>query len=144
MTRILTIALLLLPLMTLAQGKIFTTNDGAIRGYDPVAYFTEGKPVAGKKEFSLTWMEATWYFSSQQNLETFKANPEKYAPQFGGFCAFGVSRGYKVKTEPEAWTIIDGKLYLNYNLDVQKEWSKDPSGYILKANGNWLELKDKN
>jgi YHS domain-containing protein len=122
---------------------VYQTSDGAIKGYDPVAYFTDQKPVKGKKEFAYRWQEATWYFASREHLELFKASPEKYAPQFGGFCAYGVSRNYKVKIEPEAWTILEGKLYLNYDLDVSKTWNKDAAGYIKKANANWATLKDK-
>lgn len=126
-----------------AQGLIFQTSEGAIKGYDPVAYFTQSKPVKGKKEFSVSWQGATWYFSTAQNRDLFKSTPEKYAPQYGGFCAYGVSRNYKVKIEPEAWTIYEGKLYLNYDLDVSKDWNEDKPGYIKKANANWVTLKDK-
>ena len=95
--------------------EIFSTSDGAVQGYDVVAYFTESKPVKGTKEFTVYHSGESWYFSSAENLKTFKASPEKYKPQFGGYCAYGMSRGYKAKTDPEAWTIVDGKLYLNYN-----------------------------
>ena len=126
-----------------AQGPIFKTEDGAIRGYDPVAYFTEGKPVKGLKSFSHSWKGATFYFSSKKNLDLFKTNPQKYAPQFGGFCSYGVSRDYKVKSEPDAWTIVDGKLYLNYNTEVMSTWRKDTEGYIKKAKANWVALENK-
>jgi len=124
-----------------AQSEVFATSDGAIHGYDAVAYFTEGKPVIGKKENSFVWKEEKWYFSSQKNLKTFKSNPEKFAPQFGGYCAYGMSRGYKAKTDPDAWSIIDGKLYLNYNLDVKKIWSEKQSEFIEKATQNWPSVK---
>lgn len=126
-----------------AQGSIFSTEDGAIRGYDPVAYFTDSQPVKGNPEFTWIWNEVTWYFKSAENREQFKANPEQYAPRFGGFCAFGVSRNYKVKSEPDAWTIIDGKLYLNYNTEVQKKWLQDKETYIQKAESNWVSLEKK-
>jgi YHS domain-containing protein len=113
--------------------EYFITDKGAINGYDPVAYFEENKPVKGNEKISLKWKEAEWYFASQKNLELFKANPEKYAPQYGGYCAFGMSRGYKANTLPEAWTIADGKLYLNYNLDVRTEWSKKQKEFINKT-----------
>jgi YHS domain-containing protein len=142
MKSLLIIVLLITPAILFAQRKVFVTDDGAIRGYDPVAYFTDKKPVKGDKTFSLNWNDATWYFKSKENLEKFKASPEKYAPQFGGFCAYGVSRDYKVKTEPEAWSIVNNKLYLNYDLEVQKEWNKDQPGYIKKAEANWAKLKD--
>jgi YHS domain-containing protein len=125
-----------------AQAEIFSTKEGAINGYDPVAYFTEGKPIVGTKENAFVWKGETWYFSSTANLNTFKSSPEKYAPQFGGYCAYGLSRGYKAKSEPDAWTITNGKLYLNYNLDVRKIWNEKQSEFIDKANQNWPAVKD--
>jgi len=127
----------------LPQGPVFKSDEGAIRGYDPVAYFSDGKPVKGVKSYSYKWKDADWYFSSQNNLDLFKNDPQKYAPQFGGFCAYGVSRDYKVKTEPDAWTVVEGKLYLNYDTDVMKTWNKDRANYIGKANSNWVSLEDK-
>jgi YHS domain-containing protein len=124
------------------SGKAFTTKNGAIDGYDAVAYFTDAKPVKGQKQFALKYKDALWYFASAEHQALFKANPQKYAPQFGGFCAYGVSRGYKVKIEPEAWEIFEGKLYLNYDLDIQQKWKKDKAGYVKKANANWIEIKD--
>jgi YHS domain-containing protein len=125
------------------QGKVFKTDEGAIRGYDPVAYFTESKPVKGLKIYSHTWNGATWYFSSKKNQDLFMAHPQKYAPQFGGFCAYGVSRNYKVKTEPDAWTIVDGRLYLNYDTGVSEIWNKDRENYIKKGKENWVTLENK-
>jgi YHS domain-containing protein len=122
--------------------QIFSTDEGAIQGYDPVAYFTQSQPVKGSKEFSFTHADQTWYFSSAENLEVFKSNPEKYAPQFGGYCAYGMSRGYKAKTEPDAWTIVNGKLYLNYNTDVRNIWNEKQSEFIDKASANWPTVKD--
>jgi YHS domain-containing protein len=123
--------------------EIFATADGAIQGYDPVAYFTQSQPVKGIKEFSTVYADQSWYFASAENLELFKSNPEKYAPQFGGYCAYGMSRGYKAKTEPDAWTIVEGKLYLNYNLDVRDNiWSEKQGEFIEKANANWPTIKD--
>jgi YHS domain-containing protein len=143
MKHALVVFLILTSLVTFAQSPVFQTSEGAIKGYDPVAYFTQSKPVKGKKDFSLSWQGATWYFSTAQNRDLFKASPEKYAPQYGGYCAYGISRNYKVKIEPEAWTIYEGKLYLNYDLDVSKNWNEDKPGYIKKANTNWATLKDK-
>ncbi len=145
MKQLLTVLIFLLSTQAIAQelsGKSFSTKNGAIDGYDVVAYFTDAKPVKGTKHFALQWNEAIWYFASADHQALFKANPQKYAPQFGGFCAYGVSKGYKVKIEPEAWDILDGKLYLNYDLDVQKTWRKDRPGYIQKANTNWIKIKD--
>lgn len=126
----------------IAQSEIFATTAGAINGYDPVGYFTDSKPIEGKKEHSLEWKGETWYFTSSQHLEAFKSNPEKYAPQFGGYCAYGMSRGYKAKTDADAWTIVDGKLYLNYNVEVKKTWSEKKSELIEQANQNWPTIKD--
>lgn len=120
---------------------IFATRDGAIRGFDPVAYFTEGKAVTGTNEFTLVWNDQTWHFATAQNLALFKADPEKYAPQYGGYCAFGMSRGYKAETQPDAWTIVDGKLYLNYNTRVREEWKKNQAERITKADANWPSVK---
>jgi YHS domain-containing protein len=131
--------------MTMAQelkGKVFTTSKGAIDGYDVVAYFTDAKPVKGDKQFSHPWEGATWYFASAAHRDLFKADPKKYAPAFGGFCAYGVSQGYKVKIEADAWDIVEGVLYLNYDIGVQKSWRKDRQGYIAKAKNNWTNIKD--
>ena len=125
-----------------AQHEVFIKSDAAIQGYDPVAYFKESKPVKGKAELSYTWKQATWHFSSQQNLEDFKGNPEKFAPQFGGYCAYGMAEGHKAPTSPDAWTILDDKLYLNYNKNVKELWDKDRPGNIEKANKNWPTVKN--
>jgi len=122
--------------------QVFSNDEGAIQGYDPVAYFTQSQPVKGSKEFSFTYADQAWYFASAENLEVFKSNPEKYAPQFGGYCAYGMSRGYKAKTEPDAWTIVNGKLYLNYNTDVRNIWNEKQSEFIEKASTNWPTVKE--
>jgi YHS domain-containing protein len=109
----------------------------AVSGYDPVAYFTEGKPVEGDRAHSHDWQGVTWRFATPENLETFKADPAKYAPQYGGYCAWAVSQGYTASADPQAWRIVDGKLYLNYSLDVQKTWEQDVPGNITKATANW-------
>lgn len=119
------------------KAPVYSDAAGAIRGYDPVAYFTEGRPVKGSREFSHRWNGAEWRFASAQNRERFAAAPEKYAPQYGGYCAYGVAGGYAVKIEPEAWSVVDGKLYLNYDRSVQASWRKDVPGYIRKADTNW-------
>jgi YHS domain-containing protein len=121
--------------------EIYSTADGAIKGYDPVAYFTVKKPVKGKKELSYSWKGQTWFFASAENKKLFEANPETYAPQYGGYCAYGLSRGYKAKIEPEAWSVVNGKLYLNYNLDVREDWLEKQADYIQKADKNWTTVK---
>jgi len=125
------------------KSAVFAKSGKAIRGYDPVAYFTDGKPVEGKEELVYNWSNANWYFSSRQHLDLFKANPVKYAPQYGGYCAYGLSRGYKASTVPEAWTIDKGKLYLNYSLSVRNDWDKNRQERIQKADSYWPQIKDK-
>lgn len=115
----------------------------AIEGVDPVAYFTESKPVKGSGKFSFKWKGATWRFASAENLERFKAAPGKYEPQYGGFCAYAVSEGYTASIDPEAWSIVDGKLYLNYSKSVRALWSKDIPGRISKGDKNWPGIKTK-
>ena len=118
--------------------QYFTDGAGlAIRGTDPVAYFTEGGPVAGSSEFTYTWNNATWQFASAENRDLFVANPEQYAPQYGGYCAWAVSQGYTAAIDPNAWKIVDGKLYLNFNKGVQRRWERDIPGNITRANANW-------
>ncbi|NIP18325.1 MAG: YHS domain-containing protein [Xanthomonadales bacterium] len=101
-----------------------------------------GKPVEGSSDHEYEWNGATWRFASADNLDAFKADPEKYAPQYGGYCAWAVAQGYTASTDPEAWEIVDGKLYLNYNDSVQAAWKKDIPGFIQKADTNWPGLVD--
>jgi YHS domain-containing protein len=121
----------------LAQKPEVFTDGAAILGYDPVAYLTEGKPVKGEADHTHQWNGATWRFSTKQNRNAFAAAPPKYAPQYGGYCAYGVANGYTVPTQPEAWSVRDGKLYLNYSTGVRQKWLEDPAGYIRKADTNW-------
>ncbi|MEM9899561.1 MAG: YHS domain-containing (seleno)protein [Pseudomonadota bacterium] len=114
-----------------------TFSNVAVQGHDPVAYFTEGAPVEGSKDFTTTYNGAEWRFASEENLNTFLADPDKYAPQYGGYCAWAVSQGYTAKGDANYWAIVDGKLYLNYNEKVQNDWSKDIPGFIQAANTNW-------
>ena len=129
--------LLVLPLAMAAKPAIFATDEGAIRGYDPVAYFTDAAPTRGNDQFSTSWQGATFHFASAENLKLFKADPAAYAPQYGGYCAYAVSKGATATTVPEAWTIVDGKLYLNYSLGIKQRWSGDVAGNIRAANSNW-------
>lgn len=115
----------------------------AIKGYDPVAYHLEGRPVPGSKEFEYAWMGAKWRFSSAENRGLFESDPEKYAPRYGGYCAYAVSQGKTADIDPGAWSIIEGRLYLNLNKEVQELWSKDPRGYIEKADRNWPGIRGK-
>jgi YHS domain-containing protein len=123
--------------------QIFVKDSYAIRGYDPVAYFTKEKAVLGSDKFVHEWNGAMWKFASQENLDLFKSNPEKYAPQFGGYCAYGVSdgEGHKSPTSPDAFTIVGGKLYLNYNLKVKELWNADQAHRIKTGEANWPQLR---
>ncbi len=121
--------------------EVFATSEGAIQGYDPVAYFTDSKPVKGTSEHVYSYLDQSWHFVSKEHLELFKSNPEKYVPQFGGYCAYGMSRGYKAQTDPDAWTIAEGKLYLNYNLEVRATWNANQTELINKANANWPTVR---
>lgn len=125
------------------QPELFSVSGKAIKGYDPVAYFTKGKAVQGDPKIVYTWRGSNWYFSSAEHLKAFQENPEKYSPQYGGYCAYGMADGHKAPTDNEAWTILNGKLYLNYNLDVQKMWKEKQAEYIITADKNWPELKSK-
>ena len=128
------------PINTLKGGLFGGRGDTAILGYDTVAYFTDGKPVKGLDSFAAEWMGARWKFASQAHLDQFKASPEKYAPQYGGYCAYGVSQDHLVSIEPDKFKIIDGKLYLNYDADVQQTWIKDPAGYNKLADARFPAL----
>jgi YHS domain-containing protein len=109
----------------------------AIRGYDPVAYVVSGRATKGLPEFQQSWNGATWRFATAANRDMFARDPEKYAPQFGGYCSWAVSRGYTADIDPEAWRIVDGRLYLNYSKQVQRMWEKDIPGNIARARSNW-------
>ena len=126
-----------------AEGVVNASSwtGSAIEGYDPVAYFKEGQPVEGDSAFQHEWMGATWYFANAENRDLFAAEPEKYAPQYGGYCAWAVSQGYTAKIDPQAWTVVDDKLYLNYSKDVQKQWQEDVPGNITKADTNWPKIR---
>ncbi|MFL5167070.1 MAG: YHS domain-containing (seleno)protein [Microvirga sp.] len=122
------------PVNVLAGGRV------AIHGYDPVAYFVEGGPRKGRSELAVERNGARWLFSSAANRAQFEADPERYLPAYGGYCAYGVAQGYLVKVDPEAWTIVDGRLYLNYDRSISETWRKDVPGYVHKADGNWPRL----
>ena len=125
--------------------EIYTgiVSSTAVGGYDPVAYFTEGRSVEGKSDITWTWKGATWRFASEKNRDAFKAKPEAYAPQYGGHCAWAVSSGYTAKGDPKHWKIVNGKLYLNYNAKVQRDWERDVPGHVAKADKNWPAVLSK-
>jgi YHS domain-containing protein len=115
----------------------------AVGGYDPVAYFTEGKPVQGRADIAHVWKGVSWRFASEKNRELFKAKPEAYAPQYGGYCAYAVSIGQTAHGDPHAWSVVNRKLYLNYSLRVKNRWDKDQTGYIASGDKNWPKVLEK-
>lgn len=128
--------------MAQAQAVNVDRNGLGLKGYDAVAYQTEQRAVEGSAAFTAAHQGVTYRFSSAANRDAFTAEPDRYLPAYGGFCAFGVSRGYKVKIEPDAFTVVDGRLYLNYDKGVQERWLKDISGYIAKADSNWVRIQN--
>lgn len=136
---LLTLAVILVGTPALAaKDPVFSNLFGiAIRGYDPVAYFTEMKPVKGSKDFETEWNGATWRFANEEHLNIFQSDPEKYAPQYGGYCAWAVSNNYTASTQPDAWTIFEDKLYLNYSLNVRSQWEQDIPGNVERGDANW-------
>lgn len=138
------ILLLVLGLATLAGPQVWarvnSENGLAIRGYDPVAYFTAGRPMRGSANFTHMWNGSTWRFASAANRDRFAAEPERYAPAYGGFCAFAVSEGYTAPIDPNAWRIVDGRLFLNYDRAIQRRWEQDIPGRISRADTNWPGL----
>ena len=118
-------------------GEINEVNGVAIKGYDPVAYFTDGKPVQGKAEYNSHYKDGIFRFASAEHKKLFDSNPDKYAPQYGGFCAYGTATGHKADVDPAAFSVVDDKLYLNYNKSVQGKWKQDVPGYIVQANQQW-------
>jgi YHS domain-containing protein len=112
----------------------------AIDGFDPVAYFLDDKPVEGSKKWTHAWNGAVWRFASESNRALFAAAPEKYAPQYGGYCAWAVGHGYTAGIDPAAWSIRDGKLYLNYDLEIREKWLADPARWIRDGDANWPKL----
>jgi YHS domain-containing protein len=123
-----------------AQG-FFAENGVAIRGTDPVACFTEGRPVRGSRAHAFDWGGVRWHFASAANRDAFAANPEAYAPQFGGYCAWAVSENHTASIDPAAWRIVDGKLYLNYSRGVQRQWERDIPRHIARGEANWPALR---
>ena len=118
-------------------------NDVALHGYDPVAYFKAGAPTRGKTGITVAHDGVIYRFASVANRDAFQQDPGRYAPQFGGFCAMGTAMGLKLDVDPQAWRVVDGKLYLNLNKDVQKKWLSDVPGHLSQANAKWPEIKDK-
>jgi YHS domain-containing protein len=133
----------MIPTVNAQKSAVYAPDGIALNGYDAVAFFTQAKPVKGSADYSFKWNGANWLFSSKADLESFKRSPEKYAPQYGGYCAYGTAQGHKAPTQADTWTIVDDKLYFNYNLKVKELWGKSRSAFIDSANKNWVLLKDK-
>jgi hypothetical protein len=131
--------LLLSGLCSMAAGES-PTGGVAIKGYDTVAYFQAGKALNGNESFNFQWHNLTWYFQTRENRDLFAASPEKFAPQYDGYCAWALTEERKAITDPEVWKIVDGKLYLNCSMAAYEKWSKDIPGNIKKADANWLKL----
>ncbi|WP_394249331.1 YHS domain-containing (seleno)protein [Vibrio profundi] len=143
MKSLFTLILFSISQFTFAADDIYTGifSSKALGGYDTVAYFTEGKPIEGSKKFTTEYKGADWYFSSQQNLDTFVHNPERYAPQYGGYCAWAVSaKNDFAPGDPMQWSIVDNKLYLNYDQEIKQRWESDRDLHITQADKNWPEL----
>jgi YHS domain-containing protein len=121
-----------------------THSTPGVGGYDPVAYFTDGKPVRGSGYHVAVQDGVTYAFANAEHKKLFIANPNRYLPAYGGYCAYGVAVGKKFVADPEVWKIVDGRLYLNLDKGIQDKWQKDVPGYIKKADKNWGEIKDKN
>ncbi|MEO1067130.1 MAG: YHS domain-containing (seleno)protein [Pseudomonadota bacterium] len=124
-----------------ARGVFFEARGKAIRGYDTVAYFKAGKPVKGRNQFQTDWNGTTWLFSSEENLQAFKSSPNRFAPQYGGYCAWAMVNGDIASIVPEAWDIVDGKLYLNFSLGVRRRWRRDIPRHIRLADGRWPRVR---
>lgn len=135
----LTPALVAAPAAHADKAPVYTGlfSNVAVEGHDPVAYFTEGQPVKGQRAYSTEYQGAEFRFASQANLDTFLADPEAYAPQYGGYCAWAVAQGYTAKGDADHWRIVDGKLYLNFNAKVQSDWEADIPGFIEQADAQW-------
>jgi len=128
--------------VTATGGEYNTLYAGlGAKGYDVVAYFTDGKPVAGSDRFSASFGGVKWQFASREHLDAFQKDPTRYAPQYGGFCSWGVAQGKLFDVDPvNGWKIVDGKLYLNFNGDINATFAGDAPGFIAKANRNWPAL----
>ena len=114
-----------------------------LSGYDPVAYFTDSKPTRGSGFHVTAYDGVTYAFATEEHKKVFTANPQKYLPAYGGYCAYGVAVGKKFVADPEVWKVVDGILYLNLDKGIQDKWQKDIPGYIKKADANWSDIKDK-
>ncbi len=123
-----------------ATPEVFAGGGVAINGVDPVGYFTDSAPVLGNPAHTILWRGARWQFASPESMMAFEMNPTAYAPEYGGYCAYAMSKGAIATTVPEAWTINQGRLYLNYSVNVRSIWIKDIPGNVVRANGFWPDI----
>ena len=136
--KVIWIGLVMSPVVMAADAVLTSTfSNVAVSGYDPTAYFTQQQAIEGNKAFTLQYEGADYRFASAENLELFKSDPEQYLPQYGGYCAYAVAQGYTASIDPQAWSVVDGKLYLNYSTGVRSRWLQDVPGYISAADSNW-------
>lgn len=138
--QLLTVAIIFISTISIVQAQkspVYAPNGVALGGYDPVAFFTQSKPVKGSASYSYNWEGVNWLFTDKSDLEKFKAEPMKFAPQYGGYCAYGTSQGHKAPTQADTWTIVNNKLYFNYNSKVKDIWTKNQSALIDSANRKW-------
>jgi hypothetical protein len=138
------LALILVLAASAPKPSVNTKSDHvALRAYDAVAYFTDGRAVAGLEQFELTWNGAIWRFANADHRDAFHKNPEHFAPQFGGYCAWAVAHDYVADGDPEIWKIVDGRLYLNYSKRAQRKWETNIPGYIRQGLANWPAVLNK-
>lgn len=115
----------------------FAPNGAAMAGYDAVSYFTGGEPKPGQPEYSVVWKGAEWHFATAENRDLFESNPRAYAPQFGGYCAYGMAQGELTSTDPTVWQVVEGRLYLTHSPEIEQIWRSDTAGYIRMAEEHW-------
>jgi YHS domain-containing protein len=145
MKQLLTIAIIFVSTISIAHAQkspVYATNGIALGGYDAVAFFTQSKPVKGSASYSYSWEGVNWLFADKADLESFKKSPMKFAPAYGGYCAYGTSEGHKAPTHADTWTIVNNKLYFNYNRKVKEMWLKNQSALIDSANRKWPLIMD--
>jgi YHS domain-containing protein len=141
MALLLVIPILLAAIGSASAGGLFERNGLAIDGYDPVAYFTDQKPVKGSAEFQFSYQGSVFHFASADHRDLFAVSPAQYAPQYGGYCAYGMAKGYKAAIDPDAFTVVRDKLYLNYSEAIRTRWLSDIPGYVQRADANWPEVQ---
>jgi hypothetical protein len=140
----LTFGLIVTALVAGSKPQVNTTSRGlAMDGYDAVSYVIDGKPTRGSARFEMRWNGAIWRFATPANRDAFQQQPARFAPQFGGYCAYAVSRGYTANGDPRVWKVVDGRLYLNYSTSAQALWEKDIPGNIAKGRGNWPSVLER-